>query len=782
MSESIVKLSVTNLANFSCRSGDLGGIGVAGPSATEGIRAHQRIQKEVSSDPNIQSEVRMAELFEIDNRSVSLGGRLDLLNVADRMVTEIKSTLVPLAQLAEAHIEEDWSQLSLYGAMFSRQENLDTDETVTLELMYVNLRAETHEKITRDLKVSELVEFAEQAIAKYLRWIGLIEVRDGKLSTSAGELSFPFCEFREGQRDMSAAVYRAARDKYPLICEAPTGIGKTVSALFPIVKLLGENKISQAVYLTAKVSGRQTAFNTISVLEEQGLNVSAISIRSKQPTCFCSNGRCERDDVGICPMTVGFFDRLPDAREELLGVGVINAETLDEVAWNHQLCPFELTLQMLPWTHIVIADYNYVFDPLVCLPYFSESRKDTVLLVDEAHNLLDRSRSMFSATLDRMTCLDEISESTNTHADIANQIKRIEKDLLRLAPVKDVVDVDHSAPRQILDHAAKAVRAIVDGFGKAPAITESQSNLFRILCRLVAVGELFGDEHRSLTRKTLHGRKKQVQLNLNCLDASKALLRRYKNFRTVVMFSATLRPGNFYRDVLGLPEDTKEMWLPSPYDPENAFHCVVPWINTRYRQRKNSASNLVDVIYDVVNAKEGNYLVFFPSFSYLKLIHEIFSNRYSSIETWVQSYDTDPEEMDRQLRQLEKPGLRVGFAILGGKYGEGVDYPGEKLIGAVVVGVGLPGFDEEQTLIQEHYVSCGFDGYDFTYRYPGMTRVLQTAGRVIRGESDKGVVVLIDDRFRERFYQELFPEHWHMTSLADSKQLPLKLEDFWNPK
>ena len=780
MSDKPIKLSVTTLADFACRSGDLGGVGVVGPTATEGMRAHQRVQKAATTNSGIESEVRLMEMFDIDGRKISLGGRLDLLDIDKLIVTEVKSTLVPIAELDSAKIEQHWSQISLYGALLARQQNLEIDVLVTLELTFVNLRSDTQERVTRDLSASELINFAEQALEKYLRWIRLIESRNRRLQDSAAELDFPFGEFRDGQRDMSAAIYRAARDKYPLLCEAPTGIGKTISALFPIVKLLGENKIAQAVYLTAKVSGRQTAFDTISVLEEHGLSISAISIRSKQPTCFCSNGRCERDDAGICPMTIGFYDRLPDAREELIGCGVISAGTLDDVAWNHQLCPFELALQMLPWIHVVIADYNYVFDPLVCLPHFSESRRDTVLLIDEAHNLLDRSRSMFSANLDRMACVEEIDESTPRHMDIARQLEKLQKDLLRLAPTNEPIDVSDDAPKGIIRASARAVEAIVDGFGKSPAITESQSKMFRTLCRVVAIGELFGDEHRTVTRQYQQGRKKQVHLNLKCLDASRPLSRQYKRFRSVIMFSATLRPSSFYRDVLGLPSEAMEMRLDSPYDPENAFHCVVPWVNTRYRHRENSARDLVRVIHAVIKAKEGNYLVFFPSFSYLNQIHQLFSSCYPSIDTWLQSHDTDPDELNAQLLKLGTPGHRVGFAILGGKYGEGVDYPGDKLIGVVVVGVGLPGFDEEQALIQDHFEKRGFDGYDFTYRYPGVTRVLQTAGRVIRGESDKGVVVLIDDRFRDRFYQQLFPEHWQVNRLTDVAQLEQNLTTFWD--
>ena len=440
----------------------------------------------------------------------------------------------------------------------------------------VNIRADTQERISQSSSVSELIEFAEKALRQYLQWVLLIESRNQKMQMSAASLDFPFGGFRDGQRDMSAATYRAARDKYSLLCEAPTGIGKTISALFPVVKLLGENQFAQAVYLTAKISGQQTAFDTISVLQEHGLSISAISIRSKQSTCFCSNGRCERDDAGICPMTLGFFDRLPGAREELLGCGVISAEKLDDISWNHQLCPFELALQMLPWMHVVIADYNYVFDPLVRLPHFSEARRDTVLLIDEAHNLLDRSRSMFSANLDRIACIDEIDKSSPRHMNVARQLAKLEKNLLRLAPTDQAIDVEDTVPFGILRAAAKVVEAIVDGFGKSPAITESQSNMFRILCRIVAIGELFGDEHRTVTRQFQQGRKKQVQLNLKCLDASTALSHQYKRFRSVIIFSATLRPEYFYRDVLGLPDDTKQIRIDSPYDSKNCLLYTSP--------------------------------------------------------------------------------------------------------------------------------------------------------------------------------------------------------------
>jgi len=580
---------------------------------------------------------------------------------------------------------------------------------------------------------------------------------------------------------MAAAVYRAVRDGEELLCEAPTGTGKTISTLFPSVKSLGQGDVKQVVYLTAKVAGRLSALQSLTQMTEAGLNINAVQIRSKHTTCFCSVGRCERDDTGRCPMTLGFFDRLPDARDELLSMGVISDEQMDEIAWQYQLCPFELALQMLPWVHVAIADYNYVFDPLVRLPHFSESRSDTVLLVDEAHNLVDRSRSMFSGELSRDDCLDEAHSYRRTHPHVSNALEKLSTAMMEYARHKPEGDtVEEETEKSVSRAASKAIEAIMEASGESPALPESSTDIFRALCRYVAINELYGDAHRTIVKVSKQGRRKQVLVSLYCLDASKALKKQYKLFKSSIVFSATLRPALFYRDTLGLPKKTPQIQISSPFDPERCCHAIVDWIDTRYRKRRDSLDDLVNLIAALSEKKRGNYLVYFPSYAYLDLVSKEFITRFPDVEVWCQTSDMNREEQSALLKSLDCPGHRVGFAILGGVFGEGIDFVGDKLIGAVVVSTGLPGLGTESDLVSNHYREQGHDGYDFTFRYPGFTRVLQTAGRVIRAESDRGIVILVDDRFKQSFYTRLFPETWKIQRSANLNSLSADIEKFWN--
>ncbi len=804
-----LRVSVTSLANYSCREGDLMPMGVAGPTAREGIQAHKKIQKKAiesistdiekngevsrlkdppespyygSSQP-VDIELTLTSTCDIEASTIALRGRVDIVDYRLPRLTEIKTTLVPSEQVPESRQSIQWAQLYLYAYLFFHSELTKADQlnAIELELLHVNIRAEDTKSEVQLFSREQADEFAINALTLYVQWMHRIDSARALLKTSAATMKFPHAGFRAGQRDMAAATYRATRDGDSLLCEAPTGIGKTISTLFPASKALGEGEIAQVTYLTAKVAGRLSAMQALKQMNDSGLCVSAVQIRAKQSTCFCSVGRCERDDVGRCPMTLGFFDRLPAARDELLSSGIIDDDQLDDIAWQHQLCPFELALQMLPWVHVVVADYNYVFDPLVRLPHYSESRLDTVLLIDEAHNLVDRSRSMFSGQLSRANCLDEAHACRASHPTVAHSLERLSKALLNHARDQTSPEaVSNETDSSVARAAGQAIEAIVSTMGESPPLPESNSEIFRALCRYVAISELYSDQHRTITEVSTEGRRKEVSMTLYCLDASIVLAKQYKQFKSQVIFSATLRPSLFYRDTLGLPETTPQLQVSSPFDTARTLHNVVDWIDTRYRKRSSSLSQLIDLIYQVSNKKPGNYLVFFPSYAYLEQACHAFISAHPTVSVWKQSAQQSKDDQKSILDSLDSPGHRVGFAILGGVFGEGIDYLGDKLIGVIVVSAGLPGLDVKTQLVADHYREQGHDGYDFAYRYPGFTRVLQTVGRLIRSESDSGVIVLVDDRFKQAFYRQLYPDTWCVQYPANLTSLTTEVEHFWS--
>ena len=770
-----LKVSVTSLADFSCRTGNLDFSGNVGPSAREGIRAHQRIQEQ----RQVQSEVRLSTSVSVNDVDLTVSGRIDLLDTEHSRISEIKSTMVPSVKLSDDAVSLQWAQLKLYGFLFLSEVAPD-QSWVELELIHINLRADDTSSSVKSFQRNELAEFAYLAMEHYTGWYQTIWHWQQRTRLSAASLDFPFTKYRDGQRDMAAAVFRANRDGGTVLCEAPTGTGKTLSSLFPVVKAIGLGHVKHAAYLTAKTSGRESAMQAVQHLEKAGLEITSVLIRSKAPTCFCSNGRCERDEKSVCPMTVGFFDRLPAARNEAIAVGVIDGDKLDEIAWSHEICPFEFALQLLPWVSIAISDYNYVFDPLVRIGRYSEPRRDTVLLVDEAHNLIDRARSMHSALLDRAELISAVHSLGTAHPLLGKRIKSLSAALLAHGKTfNSQTEVSERVPAKLGKKAGELVEAYMAALEDGPAMPDSLNELFKTACRYMAIEELFGQHHKVISDTSKQGKTSTVSVRLKCLDASDYLKKQFKLFQSTIVFSATLRPAPFYRDALGLPSDAQKLTLASPFSAVQVAHCVVGYINTRYKHRDSSLAHLVDVLFALVNSRSGNHIVFLPSYSYLEQVHAAFSDRHAEIETWCQSSNSGVEDRQQLLNKLELAGTRLGFAILGGVFGEGVDYIGDRLIGVAIVGVGLPGIGVEQDLIAECYRSQGLDGYDYAYRYPGFTKVLQTAGRVIRTETDNGVVLLIDDRFAGRFYKALYPDHWQVDLAKSLPEVEQKLENFW---
>lgn len=792
MSETTVQVSVTRLADLVCRQGDLDRGSVQGPSAQEGQRAHQRVQKQFGAEA--ESEVHLSHLCQIGSCSIRLTGRLDLLQTEARRVIEIKSTLVPADRLPESRIAHYWSQAMLYGWLvaetLSAEAPVDEEEAFHVELLLINLRDGQITRKSREYSKSDLTCHATEALSVYVQWLDQVERVQQALRESAVSLPFPYGDFRAGQRDMSAAIYRVARDQGTLMCEAPTGIGKTLSSLFAGVRALGEAHVDQLVYLTAKVSGQQGAMTTLQSLQQAGLSLFAMPVRARSECCFCMNGEVVLEEGQPCPLTVGFHDRLSEARVELLDAGVLDGGSFDAIARRHRLCPSALAQHMLPWAIVVVCDYNYVFDPMVRLSQWLEGERRILLLVDEAHNLVDRGREMYSATIDRLSCTDLAHVCKPTQPGLARRLETLASRLSELGrSCEDRAEPLREPPGKVLQAMAKVIESMQEGRQEAEEVIsgvrlaeipdEQVAQWLNKLLRFSVVGELFDNAHRVLVDSSRIGRRRQVVVRLRCLDAASALSQQYEHFHAVALFSATLYPSVFFRDALGLPTLTPHMRIASPFLPEQMLLCHAGWIDTRYRQRDQSLASLVDVVRRLALSREGNHLVFLPSYQYLMQLHEAFCRACPDIETWIQERGSQAESRRALLARLESPGLRVGFAIMGGVFGEGIDYVGDLLIGLVVVGTGLPPSSEERELIAEGYRQRGLEGYDFAYRFPGFTRVLQTTGRLIRTEQDRGVVLLVDQRFVQPDYRSLYPPHWALERFNDAQTLSDRVDAFW---
>lgn len=783
-SNKLIKCSVKKFVNFTCSSGDLELFATAGPTALEGQKAHKILQSRKS--PQEQAEVKVECTIETLSRKLKLSGRIDLLNpTAEKpTVSEIKSCYAPPHKLSQHKVSLHWAQLKIYGYCVLQNlqdKNNNNQATVTLRLIWYNLIADEIIVDEQLFNFDDLQSFVNDAAKKYIEWITLIEKQYNETLNSASQLQFPHGDFRTGQRDMAASVYLAARDGFHLMCEAPTGIGKTVSTLFPSIKAIGNGDIDRIIYLTAKNSGRQTANECIKQMAKCGLKLSAITITSKKTSCHCTNGTCERNPTdGTCPLTIGFFDRLPEARLKLIRSGIITPDTIDDAAHEHALCPFELTLQLLPWVQLVICDFNYVFDPLVQLAALSENTKRQLLLVDEAHNLTDRARSMFSATLDKRELKNAIAD-LDKNTLYAKKLQSLVRALERTGKARSDTEFSLTEKPKTISRAIKPCIQSLKNDSEIPIrITESIAEAGKALFRYAVIEEFFNNHHRCIVLNKSNGKYKNTVVTLQCLNATEQLARTYKLYRASVTFSATMRPQQFYRTSLGLPEETRLLTLDSPFNPRQQCTLICDWVDTRYKSRTQSVSSIVDIIASVYFAKSGNYQVYFASYAFMELVATAFQSKHPTVEIIIQKRGSSETQRHDFLVNFQRNQTVLAFSIMGGIYGEAVDYSGDQLIGSIVVGTGLASISLTQQLIETDFRDSGRDGFDYASRYPGFTRVLQAGGRVIRSETDRGVVVLVDQRFSHQFYTGLFPTHWQPSQCGTLATMEACLETFWN--
>jgi len=782
-----LKCSVKKFVDFTCRTGDLEPFGTAGPTAAEGQKAHKALQKKKS--PDEEAEVKVECTVESIGRQLKLSGRVDLLNSSSvpPCVSEIKSCYAPPHRLPSSAVNLHWAQLKVYGYcvlkdLQSRELNNKKTETyqIKLRLIWYNLIADEVTTDEQQFDLETLEAYVTDAANRYIEWIDLVERQFTDTLESAGKLEFPHKHFRAGQRDMAASVYLGARDGFHVMCEAPTGIGKTVSTLFPAIKAIGSGDIDRIIYLTAKNSGRQAASECIKQLAENGLKISAITITSKKTTCHCSNGTCERNaEDGSCPLTIGFYDRLPEARIQLIRSGIITPDAIDNAAHEHALCPFELTQQMLPWVQSVVCDFNYVFDPLVRLSTLTENTDKQLLLVDEAHNLTDRARSMYSASLDRREikrAIADLNKSTVQAKNLQTLVRAIDR------WSKECTETENAhteKPKTISRAIKRCVQSMMDDNENRMVMTESIAETGKAIFRYAVIEELFGEHHRCVTTLQKNGKYKNTVVNLQCLNATDQLKKTYKQFRTSISFSATLRPRHFYFTSLGLPDDTRTLSLDSPFKPTQQCTLICDWIDTRYSVRAKAVEPIVEIIASVYHSKRGNYQVFFPSYAFMESVFAAFTETHPDVYAIIQKRGSSEDERLQFLNHFSSDNAVLAFSIMGGVFGEAVDYTGDLLIGSIIVGTGLSSINLTQQLIEADFKNHGWNGFDYASRYPGFTRVLQTAGRVIRTETDHGVVVLVDQRFSQRFYSELFPAHWNPATCSDNATLVADLERFW---
>ncbi|TNE48579.1 MAG: ATP-dependent DNA helicase [Deltaproteobacteria bacterium] len=762
-----ISVSVRELVEFVMLSGSLerGGL-MLGESmasiALEGTRGHQEIQ---SSRPDTyEAEVTLKWDVVAQDHILHVRGRVDgIMHEDDAIIIEEIKTHGGYGEISPSSVH--WAQGKVYAYIYLQEHPLDS---IDVQLTYMHRKTREIHTFRESFTREELNTFFADLVEEYLEWIQ--RKVDWLLlrTASIDAVDFPYSSYREGQRHLAVAAYRAMADKQVLMAEAPTGIGKTMAVLFPAVKAMGQGHAEKIFFLTAKTVGRTVAEKAFDDMREAGLRFRSLTLTARDKICSRNGEPCE---VMECPFAEGYYDRLKDGLRAGLEREDWTLESIREVAYQHDLCPFEFALDLSEWADAIVCDYNYVFDPKVYLRRFFDTKKGKYLfLIDEAHNLVDRARSMYSAELSKRLVLDTKKEIKGLFPKVVKRLNEINRwmiDQRKLvhesaeeSPYEQAL-VESEKPKELLGLLYAFLEDTVQSLTEKPdvAFPETLLDMYFQARDFLRTAELFSSDAYVSYYQT--GRF-QEQACLYCLDPSKYIRRGVKKARGTVLFSATLRPVEYYRDLLGHPDEHPVLQLPSPFPPENLQVWIDRRIATTYRARASTYDNVVEAIGAMVDDTPTNILVYFPSYKYMNDVWERFVERFPEHVTMLQTPGMSEEARLAFLEAFvdEPKETLIAFAVMGGIFGEGIDLVGERLGSVVIVGVGLPQVCLERNLIRDHFQAKNNAGFLFAYTFPGMNRVLQAVGRLIRTEEDKGKALLIDKRFAYRDYSSLFPPWW----------------------
>lgn len=800
-------ISVRNLVEFIFRGGDIdnrAGKMASAEAMMEGSRIHRKIQK--SMDTSYQAEVPLKIEWKANDYVLVVEGRADGIaygKFQPDLPAATESVLQPEMEFAaEIPPEEEISfideikgvyrnvaameqpvyvhkaQAMCYAYIYAKQNRL---ERIGVQMTYCNLDTEEIRHFREIYTFETLTVWFGHLIEDYRKWADWQIAWKKQRQESIHTLEFPF-PYRQGQKKLVADVYRTILRGKNLFIEAPTGVGKTISTIFPAVKAVGEGLADRIFYLTAKTITATVAKETFALLEEQGYRAKVIQITAKEKLCLCEEMDCNPVN---CPYAKGHFDRVNDAVFDLLQKS--NLFTREEVlaqAKEYQVCPFEMSLDVATWADNIVCDYNYVFDPNVYLKrFFQEGIKgDYLFLVDEAHNLVDRSREMYSADLYKEDVL-AVKQIMKAHSrTICRILDKCNKAMLEMKR-----ECEHY---QILDsvgtltfHLMRLASQMDEFLEKPREFPEKKTVLdfYFALRNFLNIYDLVDDHYVIYSQMTEEG---QFRIRLFCVDPSVNLQKCIDKSNSTIFFSATLLPIGYYKRLLSTDEDNYAIYAQSTFAQTQRLLAFGRDVSTKYtRRNRKEYEKIADYIGAVTEAQQGNYMVFFPSYRLMQDVYEVFAEKAAdSCEILMQHNNMKEHEREAFLEEFEKErqGTLVAFCVMGGIFGEGIDLKNDRLIGAIIVGTGLPQVSDEREILKNYYDERGLSGFDYAFRYPGMNKVLQAAGRVIRTSEDRGVILLLDERFLQREYGALFPREWEKRSVCGLPQLREEVSRFWS--
>jgi len=740
-------VAVRTLCEFGARQGDLDLRFTPSPSAQEGIAGHALVSARRAA--GYQAEVSLAG----DHGALHVRGRADGYDAGQNLLEEIKTHRGELASMPANQRHLHWAQLRVYGHLLCEKLGLDQ---VNLALVYFDIGKQTETVLRATESAAALGAVFAGLCERFVAWAAQEAQHRAARDAALAQLRFPHPAFRPGQRQLAETIFKANSSGRCVLAQAPTGIGKTAGSLFPVLKAAPQHGIDKVFYLTAKTPGRQLALDALATIAGSAplLPLRVLELVARDKACEHPDKACHGDS---CPLARGFYDRLPAARSAALAAGTLGRAALREVALAHQVCPYYLASEMARWSDVIVGDYNYYFDHGAMLYALTQANQWRVsVLVDEAHNMVARTRKMYSASLERPALR---AARALAPAFLRKALDRVGRSWTALDKQSEArYQVMAQPPEKMLDALQGAASAITDFAAEQPGPMEAALQRFYFdALHFVRLAESFG-EH-SLFDLSRHEGGGSALCIRNIVPAP-FLAPRFAAAHSSALFSATLSPWNYYSDALGLPPDTAWVEVDSPFEAAQLSVQVVGHISTRFQHRAGSAAPIASLIARQYRHTPGNYLAFFSSFDYLEQVASMFAARHPDIAAWSQARAMSEAQRAQFIERFTLDGRGIGFAVLGGSFGEGIDLPGARLIGAFIATLGLPQINPVNEQIRRRMQASFGAGYDYTYLYPGIQKVVQAAGRVIRTELDRGVVYLIDDRFAQSSVQELLPRWW----------------------
>lgn len=779
----LIKLSVRNLVEFILRSGDLDNRGAGGmqtEAMQRGSRMHRKLQKKAGASYRAEVPLKM-EVAEADY-TIVLEGRADGIlvqetpeGVRETVIDEIKGVYLDISKMTEP-VSVHLAQAKCYAFIYAAQNHL---ETIGVRMTYANLDTEEVRYFQLHYPFAELEEWFSALMREYQKWAQFQYDWRMIRQASIQGLEFPF-PYRNGQKELVRGVYRTILRQKNLFIQAPTGTGKTVTTLFPAVRAVGEGVGDKIFYLTAKTITASVAKETLELFYQKGYRAKTVQITAKEKLCMMEQADC---NPVSCPYAKGHFDRVNDAVYELLQqADVYTREELTAQAKKHRVCPFELCLDTASWVDNIICDYNYVFDPCVYLKrFFAEGvRGDYLFLVDEAHNLVERGREMYSASLYKEDFLAVKKQVARRSPKLATRLRKCNQILLGYK--RECEKFRYHENISELLYALLQLAGELEVFLQQEREFDGRDTVLELYFQV----RRFLDTSEGLDENYViysEHAGERFQIRLFCVDPSRNLQERLDKGRSTVFFSATLLPIRYYKSLLSTREDNYAVYAETVFRPQQQLLLIGSDVTSRYTRRGDGEyMRMAEYIYQTGMQKKGNYIVFFPSYQMMEDVYAKFLEKHQTgMECMMQKSgmtEADREEFLAAFTDVHQQSM-IAFCVMGGIFGEGIDLKQEQLIGALIVGTGLPQVGNEREILKQFYDRRSGNGFDYAYRYPGMNKVLQAAGRVIRTVSDVGVVVLLDERFLRREYQELFPREWSGFEVCNVGNVAQKLQQFW---